>query len=1215
MKICLPSVLFAAAAVMLSAQPTTVHLRSGAPAGVELSNCTNATPIVCTSAGAHKLAAGDTIVIENVVGNGNANGVHKVLQAVTATQLSLGDLDGNPVSGSGAWSAGGTAFAAPTAKVAGKALPYQLQAHPRVLLDGPNGKFTRRLRCAVANSCLTAIAVSGGSATATLATGHGIAAGNQVGIWNASNTGLNGTYTVSAATATTISFPTAAPAGAYSNADLTVSRYAFDGNPAWDMLLSTVVTLIPTYTAFNSNISMEKFLAATLVWYTDRSQTLHLTMARHAVLHVEDAIYGTTACDQNANFCGGRTGTDYGRFNAVNAAAIYSILVAENQLSTEERAAFQNKMLNDIDTACVHAPIQTGAGSISVSYNNPIVTGTGTNFLSVIGAGDTIWMPTYGADENVYRVKQVDSDTQLELSLPVGINFSGAFTHARQWIPGDCGIVNILKFHPHGMIGDPVLYPRIGGSQTSFFHNLTLTALWSYVHVGLALADDDARARRLLEGAWLYGYDYTMGYNINSWTGLTQAGGVYHWYRSPWMGADLVFALKNSVIGYPDLLGSAPEWLSGVLKLTYYSFVPHAVVANDSGYGPLFGEGSLGVRGYWLSYQSRVARLFADTDENKAWHWWLKNRFGFTPANLADNQGQGAASYYLGVDPNLAGIDNSTLPTQAIFDKTGYEVCAPLFMRACDSPLKKYSMAVSRTGWTSANDSQLQIYGGTYQPDHFENQAGDYRLVKGEAGVQPCLLGGDAYTCAYANGGQFQMNLLEFGAGASRKDGSLLGNDGISNFTRWKADASGRFVYAMVDLTLAFKTVHAVQRANRHFVHFKKPGTEELVIIYDDAATNTPTGMRAYSHYSQNGIQAGEGSTTCVGGCSTIHTSSGRVISQSLSNGLVTQYHAVHPATRFRLFVDNANGTYTGGNNYSFRLTYCATSNDTTCSSAATGMEAVIVHRLIAGTADTSLTSTALSPSPAWTGVQTADKVALFARQQSLPDRLPLFTTTHAGTAQYLIAGLAAGSYNVFRNGSAVQTNVPVLASDHIIYFEDVAGDYTVVPTAETAQVNVTVANTVALATYIPGTPGACGWELSLDSGFNPLEQTGSDAAAALWREVPLTGLGAQTSHFFRRNCAGQILTGAFSTLGLPAVASRVVSVSVRPPSQLGVTGALLQWGVTPGSLIQQTSASCASGCTLSFTTASNSLVSYRLTYLAGSTAVAATEERRLTVP
>jgi hypothetical protein len=739
-QVCLLVWWIGANAALLSAQPApaTVYLRSGAPAGVDLTNCSNSSPIVCTSSSDHGLKPGDFVVIENVVGNTNANGARKVLEAVSPRRFSLANPDDSPVAGNGSWDRGGVAnVLAPTPKIAGKALPYQLQAHPRVLLDGPNGKFTRRLRCAVANGCLTGISLSSSIATATIAPGHGITVGSKIGVWNAGAAALNHTYTVSTVSDTSISFPVNAADGTYSNPDLTISRYAFEGNPAWDMLIATASSLAGNYTALNSNPTMEKFLAAALVWFTDRSRTRFLAMARHAALHVEDAIYGTTACDQSGGFCNGRSGTDYGRFNAVNAAAIYSILVAENQLSPEERTLFADKMLNDIDTGCEHPPIQYATGSISSAFNRTPVNGADGRFLSELGSGDSVWIPDSGADENIYRVKEVVSDTQLELSLPAGRNFSGRLKHARKWRPGDCGIVNILKFHPHGLVGDPTLYPTVGGSQTSFYHNLTLTALWSYMHIGLALADDDPRARRLLEGAWLYGYDYTIGYAMNSWTGLTQAGGVYQWYRSPWMAADIAFALKYSVVDYPDLLAGSPQWLSSVLSMTYYSYLPNADLATDSGYGPLFGEGSLGVRGYWLSYQARVARLFADTDENKAWHWWLKNSFGFTPANLAENQGQGAVSFYLGVDPSLEGIDNTTLPTQALFNKTGYEVCAPLGMRLCDMAGKKYAMAVSRSGWTSKNDSELQIYGGTFQPDHFENQAGDYRLVKGLAGDQP----------------------------------------------------------------------------------------------------------------------------------------------------------------------------------------------------------------------------------------------------------------------------------------------------------------------------------------------------------------------------------------------------------------------------------------------------------------------------------------------
>lgn len=1032
----------AGALLPAGAGAATVYLRSGSPAGVELADCSNSSPIVCTARTAHGLKAGDAVVIENAVGNTSSNGVRIVLAAVTATRFSLAGLDGASVAGNGAWQLGGNGDEAATLKMAGKALPYRLQEHPRVLLDGPQGKFTRRLRCAVANGCLTEISASSSQATATLAPGHGIEAGARIGVWNAAEPGLNGTYTVGSVSETSVTFPVAgARDGTYSNPDLTVSRYAWAGNPAWDVMISSAESLAPGYTAFNSNPSMEKFMAATLVWFTDRSRTQFLEMARHAALHVEDAIYGTTACDQSGGYCNGRSGTDYGRFNAVNASAIYSILVAENRLSTEERTVFADKMLNDVDTACIQPPIQTATGSMATVSGRTAVTGAGTRFLSEFAVGDSMWIPDYGPDDNVYRVKTLLSDTILELSLPAGPTFSGRIKHARKWSPGDCGIVNILKFHPHGTIGDPKLYPTGGGAQSSFYHNLTLTAVWSYVHIGLALADDDPRARRLLEGAWLYGYDYTIGYAMNSWTGFTQAGGVYHWYRSPWMAADLVFALKNAVIGYPDLLGVSPEWLSSVLKLTYYSFLPNADLAKDTGYGPLFGEGSLGVRGYWLSYQSRVARLFADTDENKAWHWWLKNRFGYTPANLADNQGQGALNYYLGVDPNLDGVDNGALPTQALLNKTGYEVCAPLSMRLCDTAGKKYALAVSRAGWTSTNDAQLQIYGGTFQPDHFENQAGDYRLVKGPAGRQPCLLGADAYSCATAYNGYGQNNLIEFGPGVDRQGGGAIGNDPIADITRWKTDEASNFVYAMVDLTGAFRASGSVQRARRHFAHFKKPGTQELVIVYDDVALGVPNTIRAHAHYSQNG-QEEEGSTTCEGGCSTADIASGRIVSKSRANGLVTQFLPGDPGGRLRVFVEKLDGTYQGGNGYSFRVSYCASPDGATCGKS-NNMEALLVHRLVEGASDSELTTVPLSPSPAWTGVQTGDKVVLFARRQLQPDLLR-FKTTQAGSSQYLVAGLAPGFYDVFRGESKIAAGMRVLAADRAVYFESEAGEFTV---------------------------------------------------------------------------------------------------------------------------------------------------------------------------
>ena len=77
------------------------------------------------------------------------------------------------------------------------------------------------------------------------------------------------------------------------------------------------------------------------------------------------------------------------------------------------------------------------------------------------------------------------------------------------------------------------------------------------------------------------------------------------------------------------------------------------------------------------------------------------------------------------------------------------------------------------------------------------------------------------------------------------------------------------------------------------------------------------------------------------------------------------------------------------------------------------------------------------------TAVQIADssfpKVAVFARQGALLTGAS-FTTTHSGTAQYVIAGLTPGTYNVTVGGSTVVSGATVNANDNTLYFESTDG-------------------------------------------------------------------------------------------------------------------------------------------------------------------------------
>jgi diaminopimelate epimerase len=77
------------------------------------------------------------------------------------------------------------------------------------------------------------------------------------------------------------------------------------------------------------------------------------------------------------------------------------------------------------------------------------------------------------------------------------------------------------------------------------------------------------------------------------------------------------------------------------------------------------------------------------------------------------------------------------------------------------------------------------------------------------------------------------------------------------------------------------------------------------------------------------------------------------------------------------------------------------------------------------------------------TAVQIADsgspKVAVFARQGVTLTQAS-FTSTHSGIAQYVIAGLAPGTYNVTVGGGTVVSGATVSANDNSLYFESTAG-------------------------------------------------------------------------------------------------------------------------------------------------------------------------------
>jgi hypothetical protein len=129
---------FAAWGLTLSAQ-TTVHLRYGQPgSSLTIIGATNANPIEIKTSAPHAFAVGQTVWIQGVEGNFAANGARTVAAITGLNSFTIGDRNGAAVAGSGAYDKTSDA-------VVGATRPVALRPHPRVWLDGPEGELTTGL--------------------------------------------------------------------------------------------------------------------------------------------------------------------------------------------------------------------------------------------------------------------------------------------------------------------------------------------------------------------------------------------------------------------------------------------------------------------------------------------------------------------------------------------------------------------------------------------------------------------------------------------------------------------------------------------------------------------------------------------------------------------------------------------------------------------------------------------------------------------------------------------------------------------------------------------------------------------------------------------------------------------------------------------------------------------------------------------------------------
>lgn len=713
------------------------------------------------------------------------------------------------------------------------------------------------------------------------------------------------------------------------------------------------------------------------------------------------------------------------------------------------------------------------------------------------------------------------------------------------WTPNACGALWTIKHHlfSNWIIGGPntatsttgwvSLYPDATsypttpqrGAESStpageFAHNLVYTKAWGYLLPFLALVDDDtnAAARSKFQLTKLYDFwqDYIWAYAKAHWNGETQSGSYYQMARGFQMIPGVAVAVTNSLTTAPPVDLTGGNWFKPSLATYYMGYnpaTPNEVMrwGQDSVASCLLDPSAL-MGAYVATY------LYPTSTETRYFNYWLRNLWGnhnnsnnkgWTAGTLAYAQCYGCAAAFVFSDPAQSAVAlDSSAPSQYFFGPgdTGAGINV-LYSRtgfpgySSSSTDKGATLAAFFAHWIGNID-----HIGTGNPGSYKIVKRGYLLAEDKGtGVSPAGNG------AYTNYEQLS-NYIEIG-GANNLIAPTVDAPQAPIISRAHvSDSQSRFAYAMADLTGAYKATAALSRANRHFAHLKG-GTQDFIVVYDDVASISGKRKKAYLHYPNNG-QTGEGSTSLA-----VDTVTSTF---STSSELLTKILA--PAGASSIYIHD-DGAYSGGNGQTDRISICASSTGSACDDTNTSTEFAVVHMPVDGVAG-SLPPIAMmgTVDSNFRGIEidgSAPKVALFARNGATYSSAT-FTAAHSGTAQILVAGLDAGTYNV--NGPVSLSGL-VSDASRAVYFEGPAGDYvisqvgappplavgdTAIPsaTAGTAISPVTLSATGGVAPYTwAATANTCtGLSISSDgvvsgtpttAGICSITATVTDSAAA----------------------------------------------------------------------------------------------------------------------
>lgn len=733
------------------------------------------------------------------------------------------------------------------------------------------------------------------------------------------------------------------------------------------------------------------------------------------------------------------------------------------------------------------------------------------------------------------QVVSINSVTQAVVSETTvdgnWVGTTGPIGYRRNtWVAGDCGI-NWISKHEQTMsrtlsyVGGVSQYPvggtGPGGITEVMAANNTYSETAGMMESFISLVDDDAnasvRSQPQTTALWNDWYNNFFLYMAEPvWTGYTLTGGSNYGFDRPPHGVNMYTMMVNSINGTPPAIGGL--WESTLLDQITYNWLPSAQT-TEMFYGQnVNGPADYGTEG--IAYFAPLYFVNRNTTGGAQYNWFIKNRlqvpydsnifYGNTPGtNLWWSNSGWFVAFAITTAHWAYAFTDPTWPSSPM--TSGNPTAFALNNVDATSGQMPESALISRTGYSSNTDTLLNFYGFYERLINQNGPGGDHNSPCATTSLGPCLYpmdyrifkgnyllapdggatgNGGGYTTVgshwWNNGGSWS-GYFEIGGGYNLAGLSYDGYLPVYvTMPRSNTDGTNnRYAYAMDDCSVCYLATMNVSHIQRHVIDFKE--SQQFVVVFDDVATTAGNQKQTYLHYANNELASGDstkGNTTLSGNQI---TSSYPGTGHSDATQLLTEVLSTSATAPAYVYTNNANGTYTGGNGDTFRVSICAatTASPSVCNTANTAANWIVVHMPVTGTSNALPAMETLATIDSdHVGVEidgTSPKVAVFPLDGTLWTGAN-FTTAHSGTAQYLVTGLQAGTYDVTVGGSPVLTGATVAANDNSLYFESTSGSvvvsnttlYYTLSTATAGTGTGTVSGSVCAGSYPAGTPVSC---------------------------------------------------------------------------------------------------------------------------------------------